>query len=196
MKRREGNKKVLKIRCFIGVLIPESVRDGIVSLQKSIELLPCSCKMVERENLHICLSFLGDVSEDEVGLVLKNLEEICSNHNNFEVEAEKIKLIPNESYVRVIALDVSNKSSTLEKISSEIKEKIGGSVKPPHITLCRVKRVSEKKKFLDSIVNLRPATGLKFIVDSIDLIKSKLSPRGPTYIAIKKIELSLESGPM
>lgn len=168
--------------------MPEAVRKDVVNLQEVVGSLPASCKMVERENLHVSLSFLGEIGEGEVETAMGALKNICDTHNAFETVADKIKLIPNESYVRVVALSTTSKSDVLEKISSEIKEKIGGSVKPPHITLCRVRRVTDKRGFLDGIKRM-DNVDISFVVGSLSIIKSELSPRGPTYSVVKEIGL-------
>jgi len=173
--------------------MPDKAKKAVTELQKSIEPLPASCKMVEAENLHVCLSFLGDIEKNEVEGILKNLDEVCSKHSSFEVGIERIKLIPSPSYVRVIVLSLSSTNDTLERISYEIKEKVGGSVKPPHITLCRVRSVSDKGKFLsgvESLVGRAIDRDTKFTVDSIAIIKSELSPTGPRYSIFKEFKLS------
>lgn len=183
---------MVKIRCFIGFFVPENARKVITELQKSVKSLPASCKMVEAENLHICLSFLGNVEKNEAEDILKNLDEVCSKYSSFEVGIERIKLIPSPSYVRVIVLSVANPSDALERLSYEIKEKVGGSVKPPHITLCRVRSVSDKREFLSGVENLAGQVvgrDTKFTVGSIAIIKSELSPEGPKYTVFKEFKL-------
>jgi 2'-5' RNA ligase len=176
------------IRAFIGFLLPEAARKDVTNAQKTVGSLPASCKMVERENLHVSLSFLGEVEEDKIGPTADSLKVICDKHQTFEVVADKIKLIPNENYVRVVVLNTASKTGDLEEISSEIREKVGGSVKPPHITLCRVRRVVDKKNFLCGVKKI-DNIDIRFVVDSISIIKSELSPKGPMYSVVKKIKL-------
>ena len=56
----------------------------------------------------------------------------------------------------------------LEKKGWVIKEKIGGSMKPPHITLCRVRSVSNKDEVVSEIkkIKTRADEDLKFVVNS------------------------------
>jgi len=180
---------VLNIRCFIGLFIPENVKQDIVKIQNIISQLPVVCKMVEYENLHINLSFLGEVGEGHVGSIASKLENICSKYNKFEIEVGGIKFIPNEKYIRVIVLDVLDPSNKLKALSSKITQKIGGDSKPPHITLCRVKYVKEKDKFLDNIRKLKSELTHKFNVNSISLIKSELTKGGPIYTIVKECQL-------
>lgn len=167
--------------------MPKLTNNVIVQLQKKIRGLPISCKMVEPDNLHVCLSFIGNVDDKGLSDLSKKLVSVCSSYGTLDVDVGKIKLIPSTTYVRVIALEASG---GLEKVSNDIKERIGGSVKPPHITLCRVKQVSDKNSFLSGIEelnsNIDPQT---FTIDSISIIRSILSPKGPTYDSVKTFEL-------
>jgi 2'-5' RNA ligase len=173
-------------RVFIGVFVPENFRKKISLLQEEMKKLPMKAKFVERENLHISLSFLGEVAESDVVDIIKKLDFISSHYKKFEVHITNFKLIPNQNYIRVIALDALN--GELRKISQHIKQDIGGDVKPPHLTLCRVKNIEDKKIFFEKISQLNADIG-SFIVDSINLIESRLQRTGPIYTKIHESKL-------
>ena len=178
-------------RCFIAITIPQVLRKKIKEAQEEIAKLPISCKLVEEENLHVSLSFLGEVEEDKINGIWKTLDEICRGYQNFEVFVSGIKPIPSESYIRVLALDVFDKNGEMKRIGKEIKEKIGGDVKPPHLTLCRVKSIREKEVVVKKIREM----GLmgfdeRFPVIEIVLMKSELRGKGPVYSAIHSSALA------
>ncbi len=168
-------------------MAPEGAKNKIISIQNSLRRLPIACKMVERENLHLCLSFLVEVEENEINDICRKLDEISQRYKQFDVSTSEIKFIPNEGYVRVLALDCSN--TLLETISKNIKNEIGGDAKPPHITLCRVKSIEEKQKTIEDIKKIDSDIG-KFTVSSIQLIKSELQKTGPIYSVIHESKLS------
>lgn len=170
------------VRCFIGYLLPEDKKEYIEEIKEEIKNLPMKCKFVERENLHISFSFLGEVEEKEIEKVAKELESICKKFLSFDVAIERIKLIPNEKYIRVLALDITP-DPKLEKIIKEIKERIGGDVKPPHLTLCRVKSIEDKTYLKQEIKNMK-IKKIFLKIDKIQLIKSKLDRNGPKYSVI------------
>lgn len=180
------------MRAFVGFFVPEKIKNYAIAFQSNLEKLPMKCKMVEPDNIHVCLSFLGDVEDDEVERLRIALSEICQRHKKFEATIGDAKTIPNESYIRVIVLDVLDTSDALKKICPEIKEMIGGDMKPPHLTLCRVRSVSNKEGVLAEIKCLNrnaKIDDLKFTVNSIALIKSELSRSGPTYTVVYEAEL-------
>jgi 2'-5' RNA ligase len=171
------------MRTFIGSILPEKIRDEIEKIQKEIKKYVVA-KFVEKENLHICYSFLGEVNERELEEIKKKIE-LLSYENSFKVFSNSIKLIPSQSFVRVIALDV--KSNDGEKIRKWIEENIGGDSKPLHITLCRVKNFQNKKEFFEYLKNKK--INIEFEIDEISLIKSTLSYSGPIYEKIFNIKL-------
>jgi 2'-5' RNA ligase len=176
------------VRCFIGFLLPENVKKHVIEMQKEVARWPLVCKFVEEENLHVCLSFIGEVDEHEVDKMAESLDEICKKYSKFEIVINKIRAIPNESYIRVLALDVSEKTGSIEKISKEIVQKIGGDSKPPHLTLCRVKNVSDKKNVAQKIRETKDM-GESFFVEAVQLIKSELRKPGPVYSVIHESKL-------
>jgi 2'-5' RNA ligase len=176
------------VRCFIGFLLEENIKKYISEIQREITQWPLTCKFVEENNLHICLSFLGEISEYEIDKTSKVLDEICKNYSKFELVVNGIKAIPNENYIRVLVLDVSDKTKTIEKIREEIVRKIGGNSKPPHLTLCRVKNVSDKKTIAEKIREIKTVSKT-FTVTAIQLIKSELRRTGPIYSVIHESKL-------
>jgi 2'-5' RNA ligase len=167
------------VRCFIGVRIPENLISKIIAIQNSLKNLPLECKLVEPENLHISLSFLGETEEKGAEEISKTLELICSNYEKFELKIGNFLFIPNENYIRVLALDAKD-SGVIRNIGLEIKQRIGGDVKPPHLTLCRIKQIKDKQKTIEKIKEINTEIG-SFVVTSINLIKSELRRSGPIY---------------
>jgi 2'-5' RNA ligase len=158
-------------RYFIAIYPIKS--EKIFELQKKIRPF-IDGKEVEKENMHITLSFLGEKEEREIEEVKRKLEKVAKNHNRREIVLSRIKFIPNERFFRVIAVDVSG----LEDLSEGIEREIGGDVKPPHLTLFRVKSVKDKKSLLEaSKIEINEV----LFVDKIRLMKSTLTPKGPIY---------------
>lgn len=176
------------VRCFVGILIPENLKEKIIELQNYLSNF-VKAKFVERENLHLCFSFLGEKSEKEIGLIKKNLDEISKNFKNFEIRIKGIKLIPSEKFIRVIALNAFDEERISNSLRLEILNKIGGDSKPLHLTLCRVKSM-DKKNFFENIKKIQDFDAGSFTLSSIQLIKSELSKKGPKYEIIHESKLS------
>ena len=175
-------------RVFVGVLLPDSLKDSVERLQKSLGNLPMECKLVERENLHISLDFIGEANQGELESIKNKISEIVSNVKKFQIEFGEMKLIPNERLIRVIGLEA--RSPELELLGREMKIKIGGDVKPPHLTLCRVKKISTRKSFLDMFQKFKKERIGSFEVKSIQLIESRLLSEGPVYSVVADFSLA------
>jgi 2'-5' RNA ligase len=175
-------------RCFVGVMVPEEVRKAVAEVQKPLSRLGMDCKLVETENLHICLSFLGDVDDGRIGEIEAALDGIGKLHGRFSVGIGGVKFIPSPSRVRVIVLEAAAVSDEMERIRKDIVKAVGGDSKPPHLTICRVKRVDDTKALVESLEKL--SLGKSFVVGSIELIKSDLGSGGPVYTVLHKSMLS------
>lgn len=176
------------VRCFIGILLPESLREDVVKIQKEIEKLPIKCKLVEPENLHLCFSFLGEIPEVQIKMICNVLDSICKNYKSFTVKINGVKLIPNEKFIRVIALDVHGDIAS-RKLVEEITKEIGGDSKPLHLTLGRVKNVENKNVFLERIKEFKKMEIGVLTISKVQLIKSQLQKTGPVYSVLHESKL-------
>lgn len=171
------------VRAFIGVVVPEGIKRHVRGIQEQLESLPIKAKFVEPENLHISLSFLGEITDEKVEAIKLTLDGISKSYEKFELILSDILLIPNEKFVRVIALDV--RSDILESLRKEIVKRVGGESYPAHLTLARVNNIVGKQKFVEGVDSI-VCGELPLTIDSICLIKSVLQKPGPAYIILNK----------
>ncbi len=174
------------VRAFVGVPIPETIKSYLVGIQAKLNSLPIKSKLVEFENLHISLSFLGDIDESAVEAIKSKLDYLSELYKNFEISIGDILLIPNEKFTRVIALDV--KSELLETLRKEIVKQVGGESHPAHLTLARVKTIGDKSGFLEKVKEIE-LSRKNFTIDGICLFESKLQKGGPVYTILHKAHL-------
>jgi len=178
------------LRAFIGILAPENVQNAAVKIQKELQDAGIVGKYVERENLHVNLSFLGEISEEESMEISSKMDMIAKGYKKFTAMVCAIRPIPDIKFTRVIALGVEQEDDLLSKLSNEAQKSIGGDVKPPHMTLCRVRNVKDRKKFVGIVEKYRSACFAAFEIRSIQLIKSELDESGPKYTVIHESILS------
>lgn len=172
------------MRLFVGYLIPEELKPKILELQQEINNLEIECKHVEKENLHINFSFLGENSEEDAEKIKKDLDGIAQKFKKMEVDLKGVRAIPDKKFTRVLALDVTDSQGSLQKLTEEIIQKIGGDVKPPHITICRIKSVKNKQRLISFVEGYEESGFGKMEINSIQLIESKLGRSGPEYSVV------------
>ncbi|MEA3485365.1 MAG: 2'-5' RNA ligase family protein, partial [Candidatus Aerophobetes bacterium] len=59
----------------------------------------------------------------------------------------------------------------------------------PHLTLGRVKLLLEKRKLAEIIQGEKDAKAGKVRVETLSVVKSRLTPQGPIYTILKRIPL-------
>jgi len=171
------------MRAFIAYFVPNELKKKIVKIQNEIKSLNAiTAKYVEEENLHISFTFLGEISD--TSRIIKEMEKF-RNRGKIEAKLKNLLLIPDKNYFRVIAIGVESEEA--ENLRREIYKKIGGDSKPLHLTLCRVKSVSNREKILDYAKNFNFEEN--FVIDKICLVKSTLTFEGPIYEIVHEVTL-------
>lgn len=177
------------MRAFIGILAPKEVRGPLLKVMKQLEAAGVVGKYVGEETLHVNLSFLGEITAEESMEFGAKLDQIAGGYGKFSAELFSIRAIPNERLVRVIAVGVKQENDLLVSLSRDIKNSIGGDVKPPHMTLCRVKGLKDRKGFSIFLEQHEQESFAFFEITSIQLIKSELGSAGPIYSVVHESAL-------
>jgi len=172
------------LRLFVCIWIPNNLKDKIIKFQQEIQKLPIKTKFVELENLHLTVTFLGNIKESEVDPIIKKLDNITEKIKKFFIKLVGLKIIPNESYVRVLGLNVKAEENVVNLVK-KIGETIGGKYyEATKLTLCRVKNVQDKRFLREFIEMNRNIEIGEFQVKSVALVKSTLTRNGPVYETI------------
>jgi 2'-5' RNA ligase len=178
------------VRLFTCVWIPSNLREKIKDFQKEMIKLPMKGKHVEVENLHFTISFLGDVNNRDVNILKDKLNDSIKDLNKFFVRLDGLKLIPNENYIRVIGINVKDEGGEVSNLIKKVASSIGGKFyEKQKLTLCRVKKIHDKKKVRDFIEKNRDIEIGEFEVKSVALVKSTLTRRGALYETIHESPL-------
>lgn len=153
-------------------------------------------KLVDLENIHLTLKFLGDtdeaLTEGIVGAMTLSVEGV----EPFTMELKGTGAFPNLNYMKVIWVGLENADALVtiaKKLDSELtklgfkREKRGFR---PHITLARVKGARNKKILAQILKENETESFGSQNVDCIRLKKSVLSREGPTYTTVKEVKFS------
>jgi len=171
------------MRTFIAIEIP--FFKEIEKLQESIE---GRAKLVEKENMHITLKFLGEIEEKMVDDVKKIVED-CKGER-FKISLQGIGFFPNERYIKVIWVGVEGYEPIVKmaKCIDEKLSKLGFEREKnyvPHLTVARAKgRISIRD--YDEFKNMKFG---EIEVKEIKIKKSTLTPKGPIYEDLAIIQL-------
>jgi 2'-5' RNA ligase len=173
----------IMLRLFTCVKIPDELREKVVALQNEMTNLPIKAKFVEKENLHLTVTFLGDTNEDKVEYLKSQLDLSVGDVKKFNLKLEGLKIIPNENYIKVIGIQVVSKE--MPELIKKVVKYIGGDYHEyTKLTLCRVKNMMDKRKIKEFIEKNRNVKIGEFEVKNVDLMKSTLTRSGPIYESI------------
>jgi 2'-5' RNA ligase len=180
---------IIMTRLFTCIWPPKELKQKIIKFQDEVKNLPIKGKFIESDNIHITITFIGQIDEKNIPDLKKKIQNIVNKNKKFNIKIKGLKLIPNENFIRVIGIKIKkNKDLTnlIKQIGKCINSKFYDSAK---ITLCRVKNVSDKKaikKFIEKNKDLEIG---QFEVKEICLVESLLKREGPTYKTLHRFEL-------
>jgi len=174
-------------RIFIAINLPEDVKDQLVAYQKKIDGLfqpPVPIRWTHKDNLHITLEFLGNLSDDEVAKVCRDTEEFAKNHEPFTITLDKISYGP--PYQNKFG---TGQAPKLPRMIWVIGEKVKELGLTPHVTLGRIKMWEFRQIEPEEKPNVSEAINLSFEVNSIEVMESRLKRAGLDYVVLEMCPL-------
>ena len=107
------------MRLFIAVDIPKELKQKIIDLQPKLKNYVYG-NFVKEENTHITMKFLGEVEDSKVDKIKSLCSEASSEFKSFKANLQGLGTFPNENYIRVIWVGISDGKDTLERIYKKI----------------------------------------------------------------------------
>lgn len=186
------------IRVFFAVEVKDKkLIHGISRLQEKLSGIVERLKLVELENIHITLRFLGDISEETAKRLFYFLEEeinpVFFKEGGIEFTVQKLS----DFSKRVYHLGLQGPVSVLREIHSKIDEELVKSYGfekdrnfKSHVTIARARKSKTNHSTVEfpisAYIALKTEYGIEnvlgsFKVAKVYLKKSILTPQGPIY---------------
>ncbi len=186
------------MRTFVAIKInPEQqLLNKIEALKRA--LADEQIKWVEKQNLHLTLKFLGEISEKQAFKVKDVLMHFARSQHSFSVLPEGIGYFKSRGIPKVLFVKIKNKK-VLQQLANEMNDfflplEFEKESRPfnPHLTLARIKFLKNKNAFYEAFrlyqdISLQPS-----IVSEIILYQSLLKTEGPVYRELGKFSLAAE----
>jgi len=180
-------------RGFIAVEIPAA--PSIIDFENAVAKTGADVKLVEPENIHLTLKFLGDTEENQIDAIGKVIEESVVGIKPFMLTLKGTGVFPNDKYVKVVWIGIVN-GEYLARIAQSIEDKLApfGFAKErrgfsAHLTIGRVRTAKNKDELLAAVQQFREKEFLRHEIHAVMLKKSDLTPKGPIYTTIREIPL-------
>ena len=188
------------MRLFVAVEIAPAVAAAAVQLINSLratamQLAPGSrITWATADRLHITARFIGHVDLDTVEVIRQVLAPTL-DLRPFELMISGVGAFPPTGPPRVVWAGVTEGRQALTAIEALVSERLSGvgiavEERPynPHLTLARVRQAGglRSAEWLEAV---RDTSVGSTTVEAITLFESRLSPKGPTYVAIQRTGL-------
>ncbi len=164
------------MRTFIAVDIPQWMGEKIEWMQKG--MAGRGIKLVERENLHVTIAFLG---ERDVGQIeeIKHSLSFLKSFNSVKAKVHGLSWFPKGGRPRVVYLEIHSRQFV--ELGETIRARLGIEEEfVPHLTIARVKGYVDRE-FMERLESLKDNYVGEFEIAEVKLKKSVLLPTRPVY---------------
>lgn len=178
------------LRVFIAIDIPDGeVKDKVLEFQRNISQTGAELKLVEAENIHITLRFLGDMRTVMVEELKAELNRI--QFSPFAVTLEGVGVFPDYQRINVVWVGIDEGNIGLVDLYGKLNHALERMGIPPdrrglspHITVARVRSARNRDVLSKLMAELEGSAFDSFEVKSFLLKQSTLTPKGPIYKSI------------
>ena len=181
-------------RVFIGIPIGCKIKSILPIVKSAINLNPNCIKWISSENIHLTLSFLGNIRVKDIPPLIESLEKKITS-NDFQLTITSTGVFPSSKSPKVLWLGISKGIDELtllqiqvEKSIREFKDNYENNTFIPHISIARIRRLNRKidvLPFLNSVYS-----PIELEVNSFSMYESKLLPAGVQYTIINTFPLN------
>ena len=175
------------MRIFVAIDVgDEKIIERLRGAQEILRISGADLKLVEPQNLHFTMKFLGEVPEVLVRDVESRLASV--SRGSFSVGYRGLGVFPSPSRISVVWVGAQRDSAErLDRLASEVDQALQGiSTRDsgkfqPHVTIARVRSGREKENLVREVTKHVDTFFGEEKVGPLKLKRSELTPGGPIY---------------
>jgi 2'-5' RNA ligase len=180
------------IRSFLAFDIEsDTVLNRFATMQNLLVQTGTDLKLVEPQNIHITVRFLGNITPAMAEKILEAMQNV--QFAPFNVQINGLGSFPNLRYPRVVWAGITEGADQLKSVFSQLEPRLRGlGLAPdhkgfsPHLTIARVKS-GRNKALLTEFVTENANYDFGVVkAECLRLKKSNLTPKGPIYSTLKE----------
>ncbi len=180
------------IRSFLAFdLENEAVLNRLAASQNLLVQTGADLKLVEPENIHVTIRFLGDITVGMVEQVFEEMKKV--QFTPFNVRINGLGAFPDMRFPRVVWAGITEGAEELKDVFSQLEPRLRGlGFTPdskgfsPHLTIARVRSGRNKAQLADFVVKNAKYDFGAIRAACLRLKKSDLTPNGPVYSTLKE----------
>jgi 2'-5' RNA ligase len=183
------------MRLFVAIEFDEPVRRRLVDVQDRLRRAADGVRWIPGEQLHVTVKFLGEVRDDRLAEVSGALEAAAADVSPFSIRIAECGCFPPRGGVRIVWVGAAQAPEPLLACVQSVEgqmQRIGFPKEhkrfSPHVTIGRV-REDRSAGAIRSAVSAQRIEPIEQPVNSMTLMSSVLSPKGPTYSPVSRAAL-------
>jgi 2'-5' RNA ligase len=184
------------VRLFVAVNLPADLRDAVWAAAEGARRGTTPVRWVGSDGIHVTLKFLGEVADERLDEMRAALGRAAAGLRPFTLTLSGGGVFPNPSRPRVFWVGIDAEPQ-LELLQHAVEREIAPLGFPtearafrPHATLGRAERdagAAELRRAAERLADA-PFAG-SALIETVDLMRSSLSPRGARYEAVHRERL-------
>ena len=180
------------IRSFLAFEIEsDTVLGRLATAQRLLVQTGADTKLVEPQNIHITVRFLGNITPAMAEKIFEEMKKI--QFTPFNVQIKGLGAFPNLHYARVIWAGITDGADQLKRVFSQLEPRLRGlgftsdsKGFSPHLTIARVRSGRNKAQLAEFITQNANYEFGTINAKCLRLKKSDLTPKGPIYSTLKE----------
>jgi 2'-5' RNA ligase len=191
-KYPEDTRMPESMRSFLAFdLENDTVLNRLKATQKRLVQTGADVKLVEPQNIHVTIRFLGNITPTTAEKIHEEMKQI--QFTPFNTQLKGIGAFPNPNYARVIWAGITTGADQLKNVFNQLEprlQKLGFTPDSkgfsPHLTIARVRSGRNKQQLANFITENTNHDFGTVNARCLRLKKSDLTPRGPVYSTLKE----------
>jgi 2'-5' RNA ligase len=185
------------IRAFIAVPVGDEIGSAVERVEGELKRIGADVKWVRPGNAHLTLKFLGNIRSEDVVRLKAALAEALASEAGFDATVGGLGTFPRgRGKPRVVWMGLEEGADRLKELAARVDDACASigferETRPfsGHLTIGRSRRGGGRLSELAEAVSQLLFNPLQLKVDQVNLVRSRLSPEGPTYTVLESFAL-------
>ncbi len=186
----------MSIRAFLAAELDEKIIKALARVQDDLASCGADVRWVRPENIHLTFHFFGNIREEEVEDIYREMRRVSSAIKPIMAQVEGLGAFPSLNNPKVIWVGISDADGKLADLQVAVVSELARmgykiDTRPfhPHLTLGRL-RSSAGKGGLREVLKQEKVRSLgDWKVKGMTLFRSELRPAGAQYTPLRVIPL-------
>jgi len=190
----------MSIRAFLAAEIDEEMIHSLAMVQADLISHGASVRWVKPENIHLTLHFFGNIREEEVEDICREMCRVSSAIKPMTVQIEGLGAFPSLNNPKVIWAGITDAEGRLVDMQGAVARELARmgykvETRPfhPHLTLGRLRSAAGKSGLREALKQGKIKNFGDWNVKGITLFRSDLKPSGAQYTRLRVIPLHGDS---